>query len=65
MEAQRRIPKIREASGFNAVISENWGPLDRTPTLTPGADEAARLHASLFEKILARNAKAGLAVRHG
>jgi glycosyltransferase involved in cell wall biosynthesis len=34
----------------------------RPPT---GADEAARLHASLFEKILARNAKAGLAVRHG
>ncbi|ARC39058.1 glycosyl transferase (plasmid) [Paracoccus yeei] len=34
----------------------------RPPT---GADEAARLHAGLFEKILARNAKAGLAVRHG
>ena len=34
----------------------------RPPT---GADEAARLHASLFEKILARSAKAGLTVRHG
>ncbi|CAM5364077.1 aminopeptidase P family protein [Corynebacterium variabile] len=48
MEAQRRIPKIREASGFNAVISENWGPLDRTPTLVPGTAEAAQAHRERF-----------------
>lgn len=47
-----RLPRLAQSPGFVEAIRGGWGPIDRAPTLTPGAAAAGAAHRDRLREAL-------------